>query len=210
MEPGVARQQWLADTDRSMAAESALDELIGRYCEPHRRYHGVVHMHRVVDDVTQLLRVVPAPDPAAVRLAAWYHDGIYDPASLDNEQRSADLARRALGELGVDPARIDEAARLILLTAAHGPVDVATDPGGAVLLDADLAVLGADPAAYAAYAQGVRTEYRHVDDAAWRQGRAAVLHRFLDAERIYATPAMHEREARARANLTAELSSLEP
>jgi predicted metal-dependent HD superfamily phosphohydrolase len=37
-----------------------------------------------------------------------------------------------------------------------------------------------------------------------------VLHRFLDAERIYATPTMHEREARARANLTAELRSLEP
>ena len=210
MEPGVARQQWLADTGRSMAAESALDELLGRYSEPHRRYHGVVHVRRVVDDVTALLRAVPTPDPAAVRLAAWYHDGIYDPGSPANERQSADLARRALGELGVDPARIDEAARLILLTAAHEPADIATDPGGAVLLDADLAVLGADPATYAAYAQGVRTEYHHVDDVAWRQGRAAVLHRFLDAERIYATPVMHEREARARANLTAELRSLEP
>ena len=210
MEPGVARQQWLADTGRSPAAESALDELLGRYSEPHRRYHGVVHVRRVVDDVTELLRGVPAPDPAAVRLAAWYHDGIYEPGSPANEQQSADLARRALGELGVDQARIGEAARLILLTAAHEPADVVTDPGGAVLLDADLAVLGADPAAYAAYAQGVRMEYHHVDDAAWRQGRAAVLHRFLDAERIYTTPAMHEHEARARANLTAELRSLEP
>jgi predicted metal-dependent HD superfamily phosphohydrolase len=210
VEPGVARQQWLADTGRSMAAESALDELLGRYSEPHRRYHGVVHVRRVVDDVTALLRVVPTHDPAAVRLAAWYHDGIYDPGSPANEQQSADLARRALGDLGVGSARIDETMRLILLTAAHEPVDVTSDPGGAVLLDADLAVLGADPAAYAAYAQGVRVEYRHIDDAGWRQGRAAVLQRFLGAERIYATSAMHEREARARANLTAELRSLEP
>ena len=40
---------------------------------------------------------------------------------------------------------------------------------------ADLAVLGADVAGYDAYVTGVRQEYRHVDDATWREGRAAVL-----------------------------------
>ncbi len=47
----------------------------------------------------------------------------------------------------------------------------------AILLDADLAILGADPAAYSAYVAGVRSEYRHVDDDDWRTGRAAVLAR---------------------------------
>ncbi|MGD9704859.1 MAG: metal-dependent phosphohydrolase [Acidimicrobiia bacterium] len=209
MEPGVAREQWLADVGRSTSAEAALDELLARYREPHRRYHGELHVHRVVSDVTELLRTVPTPDAAAVRLAAWYHDAVYEPRAVTNEQASAELARRTLGELGIDLLRTAEVARLILLTAAHEPVDLHADPPAAVLLDADLAVLGADAAAYAAYARGVRVEYRHVDDAAWRTGRAAVLRRFLDAEHIYSTPAMRERESRARANLAAELSTLE-
>ena len=56
-------------------------------------------------------------------------------------------------------------------------------------------------------------EYRHIDDAGWRQGRAAVLQRFLGAERIYATSAMHERrsprrgEPHRRTALTRAMSS---
>ena len=60
-----------------------------------------------------------------------------------------------------------------------------------------------------AYVAGVRFEYGHVPDEAWRPGRARVLQSFLDRPRLYATTTMHdEREHRARANLGAELSGL--
>ncbi len=78
-----------------------------------------------------------------------------------------------------------------------------------MLLDADLAVLGADPAAYAAYVSGVRHEYAHVDDGAWRVGRGRVLEGFLAAEAIYRTPTARDWwESHARANLAAELATL--
>ncbi len=78
-----------------------------------------------------------------------------------------------------------------------------------MLVDADLAILGADTKDYTAYVAGVRAEYAHVDAAQWTVGRTAVLRRFLDAPMIFHTEAMRrEREARARANLTAELASL--
>ena len=73
-----------------------------------------------------------------------------------------------------------------MVTAAHDP----TSPDEAVLCDADLAVLAADPATYTAYATGVRAEYAHVDDAAWRAGRAAVLRAFLDRPVLFHTAAM--------------------
>lgn len=208
MDLGTARQLWLSDVGRSPAAGVAFDALIARYREPHRQYHGLAHVQRVVSDTNELVRSLAVPDRVAVRLAAWYHDAVYDPRSTTNEQDSATLADRALADLGVGAARRREIARLILLTAGHETLDESRDPAGAVLLDADLAVLSAPPAVYAAYVTGVRSEYGHVDDAAWRSGRAAVLRGFLTAERIYSTAAMSVREPRARANLTAELATL--
>ena len=209
MEIGVASSHWRADTGNHVGADAALDEIVGRYRETHRRYHGLGHVLRVLTDVADLLAAVPVTDAAAVRLAAWFHDAVYDPRSSTNEEDSALLARRVLAELDVSSARVDESARLILLTADHDTPDPAVDPAAAVLLDADLAVLGSDPATYAAYARGVRAEYAHVDDAGWRSGRAVVLRRFLAAERIFATPPMLARDSRARANLAAELAALE-
>jgi predicted metal-dependent HD superfamily phosphohydrolase len=155
----------------------------------------------------RLLAEHQVDDPDAVRLAALFHDAVYDPRSATNETASAHLAAARLGEIGWTDDRRALVARLIELTAGHevDPADVA----GAVLLDADLAILGADPGDYQHYVNGVRTEYAHVDDEGWRTGRAQVLQHFLAREAIYLTATMHaDREQRARANLTAELTGL--
>ena len=78
-----------------------------------------------------------------------------------------------------------------------------------MLLDADLAILGAAPQRYARYAADIRKEYSWVPEADYRAGRAAVLERFLASPRIYQTPLMFdEGEQSARANLRAELAEL--
>lgn len=206
----IVRTAWRA-VGAGRAAHVA-ESLLARHREPHRRYHGVRHVARVVRSVDELMATVVVPDPAVVRAAALFHDAVYDPRRTDNEEASASLARRTLvDELGWDGPRAEEVGRLVLATAGHALPEgaEASDPGAAVLLDADLAVLGASPRAYQAYVDGVRGEYAHVDDGGWRTGRAAVLRSFLDRTRIYATErARTEREARARANLTAELAAL--
>ena len=113
-----------------------------------------------------------------------------------------------LGELGWSANRCSRVARLIRATAGHEPTEHVDE---AVLLDADLAVLGSDPAAYQAYLTGVRAEYGQLDDEQWRTGRSAVLRRLLDRQPLYSTAAGRSRwDQRARANMTAELASLEP
>jgi predicted metal-dependent HD superfamily phosphohydrolase len=151
---------------------------------------------------------VPVADASAVRLAAWYHDAVYDPRAGAgvNEAASASLARRDLEPLAQAPGRVADVERLVMITATHRPSAGAADE--ALFCDADLAVLGADPQAYTAYVNGVRTEYDFLTTEEWRVGRAAVLRSLLDRETIYSTPAMHALEATARANLTAELASL--
>jgi predicted metal-dependent HD superfamily phosphohydrolase len=98
--------------------------------------------------------------------------------------------------------------RLILLTKTHRADP--DDHDGCLLLDADLLILGMPEGSYRAYARAIRQEYAWVDDAAYRAGRARVLRSFLERERIYATPELHDAcEEQARANLNAELRELE-
>jgi len=161
--------------------------------------------------VDELAAASPEPiDLPTVTAAAFFHDAVYDATAADNERRSAVLAERLLLSLGWTAADAAAVARIILATAAH------TTPGGdtvagddQVLLDADLAILGAEPAAYDAYVTGVRSEYGHLDGPTWTAGRSSVLRALLARPRLYFTAAGAERwEARARANLTAELSAL--
>jgi predicted metal-dependent HD superfamily phosphohydrolase len=163
---------------------------------------------------------VTVADPEAVRLALFFHDAVYDPRSDTNEAASAALARAVLAELEVPSDRVDAVANLVMATRHQEPAPATTDRGTsdrgtatvdsdtAVVLDADLAILAAEPSRYQSYATGVRAEYAHVDDVSWRAGRATVLRAFLERPAIYLTAPMRRQEHRARANLAAELSSL--
>jgi predicted metal-dependent HD superfamily phosphohydrolase len=180
-------------------------DLVRRYAAPTRRYHDLRHLTEVVDAVEVLGET--ARDLDAVRLAAWFHDAVYDTHRPDNEEASATLAERLLPAHGVDPDRVAEVARLVRLTVDHQPAP--DDANGAVLCDADLAILAADPARYGEYAASVREEYAHVDDAAFRQGRTTVLERLLHHDPLFHTAHGRETwERRARHNLRTELALL--
>ncbi|MER5551121.1 hypothetical protein ABT001_05430 [Streptomyces sp. NPDC002793] len=181
------------------------DDLLGRWAEPQRRYHGTAHLTQVLDRVDTLAG--HASDPDLVRLAVWFHDAVYRPDRSENEERSAALAERALPEAGVPDAATAEVARLVRLTVTHDPAD--GDTNGEVLCDADLAILAAAPKEYAAYAAQVREEYGFVPDEAFRAGRSAVLRQLLGLPRLFRTPhGAAEWEPRARQNLTTELDLL--
>ena len=193
---------WAELAGDSPAARAAGADLLARWAEPHRRYHDVAHLAAVLDRVDELLAY--ATDPVAVRLAAWFHDAVYDPTRPDNEQASARLALAVLGRLD-RPA--DEVARLVRLTVTHDPER--DDANGAVLCDADLAVLAGGPDEYAAYASAVREEYARVDDAHFAAGRARVLQALLDRPALFRTPAGRDRwEVAARHNVQTELTLL--
>jgi predicted metal-dependent HD superfamily phosphohydrolase len=200
---GVDFEDWAALAGDSPTSRTEWAAVMGAWSEPHRRYHDLAHLAAVLGLLDQLAEA--APDPAAVRLAAWYHDVAYDPHRSDNEQVSA--ARARIGLLGlVDEAVLAEVERLVLLTAGHDPEP--DDANGAVLCDADLAVLASPPAAYAGYASAVREEYGHLSDEQFTAGRIAVLEHLLALPTLFRTPAAQPWTGPARANLAAELSLL--
>ncbi|MFE9231653.1 DUF4031 domain-containing protein [Cellulosimicrobium funkei] len=254
--PGRARRA--AKADALLARWDALlpgardvgVELVERWHEPHRVYHGPEHLVHALDSLALLEGRPPGvPDaarpparggaaaasggassggavsggavsdgapsravsvtgvmPAVTQLALWFHDAVHDGQAGRDEERSAELAdARLTGHLGA--REVEEVVRLVLVTTDHAPAP--GDAPGALVSDADLAVLGSAPDRYARYARQVRAEYAHVPDDAFRAGRAAVLRALLGGGTLFRTPqAAALWEDRARANLAAELTTL--
>lgn len=189
------------------AAQAVLDELVRAYSEPHRHYHAIEH-------VASLLRLLDEHgrgvlDRHAVALAILFHDAVYDPARHDNEQASADLAGERLAPLGFPDQLIAKVKGYILATQHGQSAPTISDWDLALLLDLDLSILAAAPAAYRAYAQAIRREYAYVPGALYRLGRRRILQGFLARERIYRTDQLHALwEEPARTNIAGEMAEL--
>ncbi len=179
-------------------------ELVAAWSQPHRRYHSVAHLMDILVRVEQLAD--HADDPDAVRLAAWYHDCVYE-GLPDDEERSARRAEEDLSRLGVAPAMVDEVARLVRMTVTHDPAP--GDHNGEVLSDADLAALALPRDLYRMNSAAITAEYAHIPDEVFRKGRLQVLMSLLEAPGVFRTePGRQWWEAAARDNLRAELATL--
>ena len=190
-------------------------ELLVRWEEPVRRYHTTRHLVEMFAALEELegARQIDARQCAVARLAAWFHDAIYDPGAQpgSNEEDSAVLARDTLLELGFGSREIDAIDRLIRLTAGHDLDDAAGRASAldAAFHDADLWILSAPQGRFEGYCDQVREEFAHVPDAAYRKGRLAVLAPLAHRDTIYRTSRALERwEMPARLNLGRELARL--
>lgn len=194
------QQSWVRAWRGCGARDDGLDvmrSVLARYGEAHRHYHTKQHLAECLD-AFEGARGLP-PHPADVEMAIWFHDAIYDARRHDNEQLSAEWARHALLTAG---APVDVAQRVhdLVVATKHAGVPVALD--GQVLVDVDLAILGAPPPRFVQYESQVRAEYAHVPIWTFRWKRAEILRGFLARSRIYNTPYFHEQlEERARQNL---------
>jgi predicted metal-dependent HD superfamily phosphohydrolase len=189
-------QAWRAVGARG-EADACLEALRRAWREPQRHYHSLQHLSECLD----LLRAHrdSAQRPDELVLALWFHDAVYAPRAKDNEQRSADWARQALDEAGADPATTARIHALILDTA-HAADPAPGDPS--LLVDIDLAILGAAPERFAEYERQVRAEYAWVPGFLYRYKRRQLLREFAKRDPLYRTPALRERlEEQARINL---------
>ncbi|GHF07994.1 hypothetical protein GCM10017786_47170 [Amycolatopsis deserti] len=207
------RTEWVSAVralggDGDVAADAAA-ELAARYAEPHRRYHDTAHVLAVLRDSAALaaeLRL-PPEERAVLTLAAAAHDVVYDGRPGEDERRSAEWAVSWLRRAGVSADHVSRVEELVLATLTHTAPD--GDLSALALLDADLAILGADEATYDRYRAAVYAEYAPISNELWRAGRSAVLADLLARDPLYATAAARSRwEATAKANLARELASL--
>ena len=178
--------------------------LIARYSEPHRKYHTVQHLDECFarfDEAREL-----AQQPYEIELALWFHDAVYDVRRQDNEAQSADWARSAAARAGVAEAACSRLSQLILATKHDADPP---SPDAALLVDVDLAILGAAPDRFDQYERQIREEYSWVPGFVFRRKRREILQGFLARPHLYTTSHFRDRyETLARANLTRSIRRL--
>lgn len=176
--------------------------LIARYSEPHRHYHTVQHLEECLNLFATVADLTE--HPAEVAMAIWFHDSIYELTSNKNEQMSAQWAHQALIDHSTDAAVAERVRRLIMATA-HQALPANQDEK--ILVDIDLAILGAPHERFAEYEQQIRAEYSAVPKWLFKQKRHSILRSFLKRASIYATPVFIARfETSARNNVERALA----
>ena len=179
--------------------------LLAAYAEPHRRYHTRQHLQECLDHLQPALGL--AVHPGEVALALWFHDAVYALDRHDNEQQSADWAQQTVLAAGMAPVVAGRVHALILATR-HAALPATPDEG--LLVDIDLAILGAAPERFDDYERQVHEEYAAVPEALFRSRRQAILEGFLRRPTLFNTTFFRERlEAPARANLQRSIARLQ-
>jgi predicted metal-dependent HD superfamily phosphohydrolase len=196
--------------DDDVVAHTGAD-LLARWTEPARCYHTTRHLVEIFGALEELEDAGEIDDRegSIARLAAWFHDAIYDPLLRwgSNEADSAALARDTLPLLEVGDEDVETIDRLIRLTVRHD-TDTA-ESLDAAFHDADLWILSAPQERFDSYCDQVREEYAHVPDAAYGQARTAILEPLFHRDTIYRTTrALRGWETPARINLGRELARL--
>jgi predicted metal-dependent HD superfamily phosphohydrolase len=185
-------------------SKQVLSDLLQCWSEPHRKYHTLQHLGECLAlfEQTRML----AAHPGEVAIALWFHDAIYDTSRHDNEAESAAWARQVLLEAQA-PIEAVERVHALIMATRHSQVPATPDEQ--LLVDIDLAILGAAPARFDDYERQIRDEYGFVPEAVFRARRGEILRAFLARPAIFSTPTCVARfEAVARANLVKAIASL--
>jgi predicted metal-dependent HD superfamily phosphohydrolase len=181
-----------------------LADLRARYEQPQRFYHNLAHIEACLHHLDSCAGQCASPD--AIETALWFHDAVYTIGSPDNEVDSASLAAFHLAGARA-PQPFIEAVRQLILSTCHTGSPVSGDD--AWIADIDLAILGQPQHVFDAYEHAIRREYAIYDDATYQKGRAGVLQRLLERQRIFFTPHFHDLyESAARANLKRSFCAL--
>lgn len=194
---------WTAGCSPAMFAQARAE-----YALPVRHYHNWQHVEACVAQLASFT----CDRPRAVFLALVFHDAVYVAGRSDNEAKSAELARRVLQAEGCASAdEIDAIERMIRATSNHYAHAGTTDRDLAVMLDVDLAILGASRDTYARYARAIHDEYvpSATTDGRFRIGRLEFLQRMLAApSRFITRDASWRWDAQARENIAWEIAEL--
>lgn len=173
-------------------------------------YHNWDHVNDMISRIPKELRGDPRL-PLLVEAIVW-HDAVYQPGALNNEERSAELFGAAAvtdpsfardDVFDMVPHQNKQIINMILSTQHHYPI-VAGDMLQEVIIDLDLFGLSLDWPDYINNGKKIFKEF-DIGEPHWREPRQKWVEKFLARDKIYQSGFFLNRELRARYNLEKEL-----
>ncbi len=177
-------------------------EIETAYTNKKRYYHNLTHLQEIHQHLLPVKKEIKNWN--CILFSIFYHDIVYQTTKQNNEEKSAQLAKKRLQEINVSEDIQDLCFAQILATKQHA---FSTDADTNYFTDADLAILGQNEETYLQYAKQIRKEYSIYPDFMYKPGRKKVLQHFLQMETIFKTVYFQNKfEAQAKHNLNLELN----
>lgn len=191
-------------TDNDSLTNELWTEIEKNYSNKKRHYHTLHHLDSLLAQLIDVKEEIQ--DWNTILFTLYYHDIIYNSLKSDNEEKSAELAKKRMNQISVSIDKIELCKNQILATKSHIR---STDSDINYFIDADLSVFGQNWEAYSLYYKNVRKEYSIYPDFVYNPGRKKVLNHFLSMDRIFKTDFFYNKlEAQAKQNLQKEIELL--
>ena len=180
----------------SVQTEAVYNDLVARYEDDGRYYHNLKHIQNVLE-IIESVRVIAA-DLEAIKLAAWFHDVIYDPAATDNEEQSVILFNKLAHN--ILPETVIQKVSKIIKATLH--IDNPEDLDEAFMLDIDLSSIAGSWQRFTKDNSNLRREAKDQDCRDYCEKKISFFNMLLDKDRIYFTDFFHAAfEEKARHNM---------
>jgi len=184
--------------------ETIFQALINAYNESQRYYHTLGHINHCLDQFDQVSHLLKQPD--AVELSIWYHDIIYQPGAVDNEQRSADAFKRQTNSLF--PVEFCKVIYAQIVATLHDQSEI-LDHDTRYMLDIDLSGFALPWTEFIQDGENIRREMKSQTDAVYYAKQKSFYLYLLDRPRIYFSEFFFDKyEAKARQNIKHKLKNL--
>jgi predicted metal-dependent HD superfamily phosphohydrolase len=191
-------------TDNSSLANELWAEIEKNHSRKARHYHTLQHLDNLLVQLTEVKGKIQHWE--TILFTLFYHDIIYNSLRSNNEERSAELAKKRMKQISVANHSIKLCIEQILATKSHIE---STHSDTNYFTDADLSVLGHPWEAYSLYYKNVRAEYSIYPDFVNNPGRIKALKHFMSMDRIFKTDTFYNKfETQARQNLQQETELL--
>jgi len=161
---------------------------------PRLPYHNLYHMTQVagICERYALMEKIDKRHIPALKAAGLLHDIVYVPGRKDNEEKSVEIARKILPEIGYSSEEVESVSRLILATKVPtNPKDILEK----IICDSDVDNFGRDD--FFEKTELLRIEF-DVDKKAWYTETTPNI---MNHIRYYTESAKKRRKAKLKENI---------
>jgi predicted metal-dependent HD superfamily phosphohydrolase len=154
------------------------------YNQDKRYYHNYLHISEMINWCNTTFKDIIKPDQ---KIAIYFHDVIYDPASNINEENSVHLMKYFFNIEGNQiPQDIIEKASLIILdTKDHSKPSIEESK---LVLDLDLERLSRSYYEFLYFSELISYEYNFISKDVFNKNRKKFFEKMILQERIFHTP----------------------